>query len=106
MEKYYDTVSNFSQRFIRPFLFGREKPKLSVEDAVSEINETVEKSIAPTKVSIQKVNEYMYELKEQNRNILNTVREVKADLVNLKAMQLSRYLSNFHISCMYYNYLL
>ncbi|XP_032677343.1 peroxisomal membrane protein PEX14 isoform X1 [Odontomachus brunneus] len=80
----------FYKKFIRPFLFGRKKPKISMEEAVSELNETVEKSIAPTKASILKVNEYMYEMKEQNRNILNTVREVKVDLVNLKAMLLSR----------------
>lgn len=94
------------QRFIRPFLFGREKPKFSVEDAVSEINKTVEKSVAPTKASVAKVNEYIYEMKEQNRNILSTVRDIKADLVNLKAMLLSRYLSNFCSSHTHYNYLL
>ncbi|EFN84338.1 peroxisomal membrane protein PEX14 [Harpegnathos saltator] len=79
----------FYKKFIRPFLFGRKKPKINVEDAVVELNETVDKSVTSTKASISKVNEYIYEMKEQNRNILSTVREVKVDLVNLKAMLLS-----------------
>lgn len=74
-----------------------------MEEAVSELNETVEKSIAPTTASMVKMNEYMYEMKKQNRNILNTVREVKMDLVNLKAMLLSRYICNFYHSYRDYN---
>lgn len=71
-----------------------------MEETVTELSETIEKSIEPTKATILKVNEHIYEMKEQNRNILNTVREVKADLVNLKAMLLSRYIFNFSIILM------
>ncbi|XP_014470762.1 PREDICTED: peroxisomal membrane protein PEX14 [Dinoponera quadriceps] len=79
----------FYKKFIRPFLFGRKKPKRSVEDAVSELNETIERCAEPTKASVLKMCETVYDMKEQNRTVLSTVREVKVDLVNLKAMLLS-----------------
>jgi wobble nucleotide-excising tRNase len=82
-----------------PFLFGQKK-KETIEDKVSELDKTVQNSMKEMRDFVSKVEHDVQKLAQHQAldpTVSQLVQELKQDLSSLKALLLSRYVSNCYI---------
>jgi len=89
------------QKFILPLLFGQKK-KETIEDKVSELDKTVQNSMREMRDFVSKVEHDVQKLAQHQAldpTVSQLVQELKQDLSSLKALLLSRYVSNCIYNC-------
>ncbi|KAL0268024.1 UNVERIFIED_CONTAM: hypothetical protein PYX00_010113 [Menopon gallinae] len=84
----------FYKMYISPFLFDQSRKPKSIENSISDINDTMKKSIDELKSNIQQVHselERVMTSQTEQQNYVREISQLKSEIATVKGILLSRH---------------